>query len=114
MRGPYVITALPDDLSGLTTELAVALHRAALAYGRQVDPQQKLLMVKTPLLVCVLATTLPDQMRMSVSRLPGAIMREHAALIFLTADGHNYMVLDGTIDVAELVAIAADLGSDDP
>ena len=114
MRGPYLVTALPDDLSGITTELVVGLHRAALTHGRQVDPRQKLLTVRTPLAVCILVTTLRDQMRLTVSRLPGAIVRDHAVLVFLTADGHNYMLLDGTIGIDELVAIAAQLGSDGP
>jgi hypothetical protein len=114
MRGPYVITALEDDLSAITTEVVAGLHRAALRLGRQVDPRQKLLTVKTPLQVCILATTLPDQMRLTVSRLPGAIYAEQAVLIFITADGHNYMLLDAAIDVDELVAIAAQLGTDDP
>ena len=112
MRGPYVVTALPDDLSGITTELIVALHRAAMARGRLINPEHRLLMVKTPLLVCVLATTLPDQMRLAVSRVPGALLADEAILIFLTDEGHNYMLLDGAIDVAELVAIAGELGSD--
>jgi len=114
MRGPYVITALPDDLSGLTTELAAALYRAAMTHGSQINPEHKLLMVKTPMMVCVLATTLPDQLRMTVSRLPGVLMADSATLVFLTSEGHNYMILDGDIDIAELVAIAADLGAQDP
>ncbi len=114
MRGPFVVTALPDDLSGFTTELLVGLHRAAMAHGHLINPEHRLLMVKTPLLVCVLATTLPDQLRMTVSRLPGALMADQAVLIFLTEDGHNYALLDGSIDATELAAIAADLGSDDP
>lgn len=112
MRGPYVVTALPDDLSGITTEIIVGLHRAAMAHGRLINPEHKLLMVKTPLLVCVLVTTLPDQMRLTVSRVPGVLFADQAVLIFLTDEGHNYMLLDGGIDVAELVAIAADLGQD--
>ncbi|HJV33086.1 MAG TPA: hypothetical protein VJ694_03600 [Patescibacteria group bacterium] len=114
MRGPHLVTALPDDLSGLTTELFVALHRAALDHGTQVNAQHKLLMAKTPLLVCVLATTLPDQMRMTVSRLPGVLVADQAILIFLTADGHNYVLLDGSIDLAELVAVAATFGAAGP
>ncbi len=111
MRGPYVVTALPDDLSGITTELAAALHHAAMVHGHQVNAQHKLLIAKTPLQVCVLATTLPDQLRMTVSRLPGALIADAAALIFLTADGHNYVLLDTAIDVTELVAIAASFGT---
>ena len=114
MRGPYVVTALPDDLSGITTELAAALHRAAMRHGRAIGAHHKLMMVKTPLLVCVLVTTADDQMQVAVTRTPGTIAPDQAVMIFLTADGWNYMILDGTIDIAELVAIAADLGSDDP
>lgn len=112
MRGPYVVTALPDDLSGITTELIVGLHRAAMTRGHLINPEHRLLMVKTPLLVCILVTTLPDQMRLTVSRVPGALYADKAVVIFLTDEGHNYMLLDGAIDVAELVAVAADLGSD--
>lgn len=114
MRGPLIVTALPADLSGITIELAVGLHRAAMARGHPVDSQHRLLVVKTPLKVCVLATTLPDQMRMTVSRLPGAIVLDQAVMIFLTADGHNYLLLDATIDIEELAAIAAQLGSEAP
>jgi len=39
------------------------------------------------------------------------VMAEQAALIFLTADGHNYVILDATIDVEELVAVAATFGT---
>lgn len=111
MRGPYLITALPADLSGLDTELVAALHRLTMARGRQINPQHKLMMVKTPLLVCVLATTLPDQMRMTVSRVPGALPHDDAALIFITADGHNYLLLETTIDVEEMKSIVQDLGT---
>lgn len=111
MRGPYLVTALPDDLSGITTELAAALHRAALDHGQPAGPQHMLLMAKTPLLVCVLATALPDQMRLAVTRFPGMVMADQAVMILLTADAHNYLILDVTIDVAELVAVAATFGT---
>lgn len=114
MRGPYLVTALPADLSGITTELVVGLHRAAMSRGTLINPEHRLLAVKTPLTVCVLATTLPDQMRLTVSRIPGALFADAAALIFLTADGHNYMLLETSIDVTELAAIAAAYGSDGP
>ncbi|HTK59997.1 MAG TPA: hypothetical protein VL283_02225 [Candidatus Baltobacteraceae bacterium] len=107
MRGPYLVTALPDDLSGFTTELFTALHRLALACGDLINPEHRLLMVKNPLLVSVLATTLPDQLRMTVSRLPGALFESDAILIFLTEDGHNYVLLDGTIAFEELAGLAA-------
>jgi len=70
MRGPYLVTALPDDLSGITTELVAALHRAALTHGQPAGAQHRLLMAKTPLLVSILATTLPDQMRLAITRFP--------------------------------------------
>lgn len=107
MRGPYLITALPDDLSGLTTELFTALHRLAMRLGDPVDAQHRLLMVKDPLLVSILVTTLPDQLRMVVSRLPGTFVYGTAAMILLTEDAHNYVILETTIDHAELETIAA-------
>lgn len=111
MRGPYLITALPEDLFGLETELFAALHGIALAQGRPAGPLQKIACFKTPLLVCVLATTLPDQMRMTISRMPGALFDADAVMIFLTADGHNYVLFDASIDAEELRAIARDHGN---
>jgi hypothetical protein len=111
MRGPYLITALPEDLSGLETELVAALHQLTLAQGRQANPQHKLLMVTTPHPVSLLATTLPDHLRISISRLPGAMSYDHAVLVFLTADGHNYLIFDDEIGVEELKAIIRDFGA---
>ena len=110
MRGPYLITALPEDLSGLDTELVAALHRLTLSHGRQVNPQHKMLTVQTPQIVSLLATTLPDQLRMCVSRMPGALSSDQAVLIFVTADGNNYLLFDGSIDIEELKAIIQALG----
>lgn len=117
MRGPHLVTALPDDLSGLTTELFTALHRLAMLLGDPVDAQHRLLMVKNPLMVSILVTTLPDQLRMVVSRLPGAFVYGQAAMVLLTEDAHNYVIIETTIDRSELEAIAsvaARLGPDDP
>ena len=114
MRGPYLVTALPDDLSGLTTELAASLHRAAMIHGQPIGTHHKILMVKTPQLVCVLVTTAPDQMQVAVTRLPGTIVPDQAIMIYLTADSWNYMILETGIDLSELFAIGAELGADDP
>lgn len=111
MRGPLLITALPEDLSGLEIELVLALHRLTLKLGRDNAKLHKLLVVKTPQPVSVLISTLPDHVRMSVSRVPGQMPYDDTALIFITADGHNYLLLETTIAVAELQAIVRDLDS---
>jgi hypothetical protein len=107
MRGPILITALPEDLSSLTTETFTVLHRLAMLCGRLINPEHRLLVVKDALQVSILATTLPDQLRMTISRMPGMLFESDAVMILLTEDGHNYVLLDGTIDPAELLAIAA-------
>ena len=107
MRGPFLITALPPDLSSLTTETFTVLHRLAMLCGKLINPEHRLLVVKNALQVSILATTLPDQLRMTVSRQPGALFESTAVMIFLTEDAHNYVLLDGELDPAELIAIAA-------
>lgn len=111
MRGPFLITALPEGLTGLDTELVAALHRLTLTLGRRTDPQHKMLTVTTPFVVSLLATTLPDQLRMCVSRTPGALAYDKAVLIFITADSYNYLLFDDTIEVDELKSIIRDLGA---
>lgn len=113
MRGRHLITALPEELQYVTTELVVALHRAALKHGDVVDKDRRRLTVRTPLQVCILATNAADQMQLSVSRNPETLLMDQAEMIFITDDGHNFMVLDVTIAPEELTVIAAMLGSDD-
>lgn len=109
MRGPYLITALPEDLSGLDTELIAELHRIVLARGRRLPGDLACLAAMTPEPVFIAASTRPDHLRLNIRRQQAQVVDGRSlAMIFLTADGINYVLLLMDVRVEELRSIVND------
>lgn len=103
--GPFLITALPEEFAGLTTEIVAELKDLVMRTG-EARPQESLCRRSwdTPM-VSVSVSTRPDHLRMMVGRFPGVVIGSDLAVIFLTEEGNNYVVWDRNVSVDDLIRI---------
>ena len=103
--GPFLITALPEEFAGLTTEIVAELKDLVMRTG-DVYPQESLCRRSwaSPM-VSVSASTMPDHLRMMIGRFPGVIVGPDIAVIFLTEEGNDYVVWDRNVAVDDIIRI---------
>jgi hypothetical protein len=103
--GPFLITALPEEFAGLTTEIVAELKELVLKTG-DVYPQESLCRRSWARpMVSVSVSTKPDHLRMMIGRFPGVVIGSDLAVIFLTEESNNYLVWDRNVTVDDIIRI---------